>query len=163
MKGLKLIILGLALVGLFFIGGKSGSATVYAADEDTTEAATTDSGSSDQDGETLDSNDIKDVDEMSVKMDSDGKMTTSFDDQSDSTKTWNTVFKKYRVVIVGISGVLTLTFIILFLINFFKIGAASDNPTERRKVLHGLLWTGIAAAGSGSVTLICALFWNALK
>ena len=96
-------------------------------------------------------------------MDSDGKMTTSFDDQSDSTKTWNTVFKKYRVVIVGISGVLTLTFIILFLINFFKIGAASDNPPERRKVLHGLLWTGIAAAGSGSVTLICALFWNALK
>ena len=158
-KVLKFI-LAMAILGVVSVFGvKENSITVYAAG-DTTEAA---DDSSNQDGDTLESGDVKDIDDMSVKMDQNGKMTTSFDDQSDSTKTWNTVFKKYRVVVVGISGLLTLTFIILFLVNFFKIGAASDNPTERRKVLHGLLWMGIAAAGSGSVTLICALFWNALK
>lgn len=164
-KFMKLIIAAVVLMaGVFIFSGKgfisAGPSVVYAAPDDKDEK-TTESGSGT--GETVDEDKIKDINDMSVTMDSNGKMTTSFDGQSDSSKTWNTIFNKYRVAIVGIAGVLTLTFIVLFLINFFKVGAASDNPVERRKALIGVLWTGIAAAGSGSVTLICALFWNALK
>lgn len=145
MKMIRILALLIILSGFFFTG-----IPVYAAENSTeSEEETVQSGG---------------IDEMTVKMDENGKLTSSFDDQSDSTKTWNTVFKKYRTLIVGVSGVLTLTFILLFLLSFFRLGASSaDNPTEHRRCLINLLWTGIAAAGSGSVTLICALFWNALK
>lgn len=165
-KFMKLIIAAVVLMaGVFIFSGKefisAGSSVVYAAPDDKKDDKTTESGNGD--GETINEDAVKDINDMSVTMDSNGKMTTSFDGQSDSSKTWNTIFKKYRIAIVGIAGILTLTFIVLFLINFFKVGAASDNPVERRKALIGVLWTGLAAAGSGSVTLICALFWNALK
>lgn len=143
--------------------GLAGSPSVVhaAPDDKKKEGKTTES--KDKSGEGVDENAVKDINDMSVSMDSNGKMTTSFDGQSDSTRTWNTIFSKYRTTIIGISGILTLTFVVLFLFNFFKVGAEASNPVERRKALIGLLWTGLAAAGSGSVTLICALFWNALK
>ena len=166
-KFMKLIIAAVVLMaGVVIFSGKgfisAGPSVVYAAPDDKKDDKTTESGNNGE-GETIDEDAVKDLNDLSVTMDGNGKMTTSFDGQSDSTKTWNTIFKKYRIAIVGIAGVLTLTFIVLFLINFFKVGAASDNPVERRKALIGVLWTGLAAAGSGSVTLICALFWNALK
>ena len=165
MKSLKIFIATILLAGIVALAvpGRGVYATPKKPSDQQTTTESSDPKDDDQDGETLDDKDIKDIDDISVKM-KDGKLNTTFDDQSgNSTKTWNTIFKKYRIAIVGISGVLTLTFIVLFLINFFKVGAASDNPTERRKALIGVLWTGLAAAGSGSVTLICSLFWNALK
>ncbi len=167
-KVLKLLITMVFLgVGVMFGTERgyisSGPAIVKAAPGDKKKESTTEKKGNSGDGETVDEESVDDINDMNVTMSKDGTMTTSFDGKSDSSSTWNTIFKKYRIAIVGIAGVLTLTFIVLFLINFFKVGAASDNPVERRKALIGVLWTGLAAAGSGSVTLICALFWNALK
>jgi len=155
MKTLNVAFVKLMLVALLFapfiIGGStitSHAAPTTEATESSTETSTVEGGS---------------VGDINVSMDSNGNLTTTFDDASDSTTTWNTIFAKYKVIITGFSGILTLTFVILFLINIFRVGATADNPTDRRKALIGVLWTGLAAAGCGSVTMICALFWNALK
>lgn len=104
-----------------------------------------------------------DVGDLDVTMDSNGKLSTTWDEKSDSTSTWNTIFRKYKVIITGFSGLATLTFLILFILQLMKLAAAGDNPTARSKALSGILWISIALAGSGSATLICALAWNALK
>lgn len=111
-------------------------------------------------GSTVSGDDVGDLD---VTMSSDGKLSTTWDETSDSTSTWNTIFKKYKVIITGFTGIATLTFLILFILQLVKLSAAANNPTERSKALQGILWIGIALAGSGSATLLCALAWNALK
>ena len=149
---LAITVIVLAVLG---IGGERGGLiasntpiTVYAAGEGSTEASTV----SDDD-----------VGELDVTMDGDGKLKTSWDETSDSTSTWNTLFRKYKVVITGFTGIATLTFLILFIMQLVRLSAAANNPTERSKALQGILWIGIALALSGSATLICALAWNALK
>ena len=151
-KILKLCIIALAMHPLTFfpVQGK-----VYAAGDDTqasTEQTT--------EASTLSE---KDLGDLNVTMGTDGKITTSFDEKTDSTSTWNTIFQKYRVVITGISGIATLSFLAIFIILMLKLAKSADNPTERSKVLNGVLWTGIALALTGSATLMCALAWNALK
>ena len=54
-------------------------------------------------------------------------------------------------------GVATLTFVVLFIINFVKLGAAADNPNQRSEALKGLLHTGIALALLGGVTIIVGM------
>ncbi len=151
---LAMVIIGVAVMGIGTekLGIKTSNAayTVYAADGDTTE----------EDGNTVSGDDVGDLD---VTMGNDGKLTTTWDQKSDSTSTWNTIFKKYKVIITGFTGLATLTFLILFIWQLVKLSAAANNPTERSKALQGILWIGIALAGSGSATLICALAWNALK
>ena len=160
-RGFLRFILAMVIVAVAVMGvgaEKSGVKTagsvytVYAAD--TTQDSTEDAG-------TVSGDDVGDLD---VTMGSDGKLTTTWDQANgDSSKTWNTIFKKYKVVITGFTGIATLTFLILFILQLVKLSAAANNPTERSKALQGILWIGIALAGSGSATLICALAWNALK
>ncbi|MBR5180568.1 MAG: hypothetical protein IKW90_17470 [Lachnospiraceae bacterium] len=147
---LKLCILALAMLPLTFFPSQE---RVYAAGEDK---------STEQSTEATTLNE-KELGDLNVTMGSDGKLTTSFDEKTDSTSTWNTIFQKYKVIITGISGLATLTFIAIFVILMLKLAKSSDNPTERSKILNGVIWTCIALALTGSATLICALAWNALK
>lgn len=75
---------------------------------------------------------------------------------------WTKIFTEYKGVIMGVSGIATLTMVILFIINFIKLGKSADNPSERSRCLTGLLWTGIAAAGAGGVTIFVGVFSNIL-
>ncbi|ADO59552.1 hypothetical protein [Paenibacillus polymyxa] len=72
------------------------------------------------------------------------------------------IIEKYRGFIAGISGVAALTMIVIFIINFLKLGASVGNPQARSQALTGVLWSGIAAAGLGAVSLIVGLFYNAI-
>jgi hypothetical protein len=112
---------------------------------------------------TVSASDISDVN-VSVATDKNGKTSLSVSGMSgDSDKTWNTIFIKYHSVIIGLSGIAALTFLALFIINLMKVGASAGNPTARSSAIMGCLWTGIAMAGCGSVTIICSIFWNALQ
>lgn len=93
---------------------------------------------------------------------SNGKISTNLEG-GNSEKTWNKIFKKYKGVIAGLSGICLLTFVVFFIINLAKLGGSASNPVARKDALMGLLWTGISAAASGSVLVLTALFWNALK
>lgn len=116
-------------------------------------------GSTTQDSTTQDS-EIGDVD---VSMGDDGTISVTGFGDGNSESTWNKIFKKYKVVIMGISGLGTLTFIIFFAISVLKLGASAENPQARSRALMGILVTGIAAALFGATTIILGLFWNALK
>ena len=82
-------------------------------------------------------------------------------DNADSA--WNNFILKYRGFIVGVSGIGAVSMIAFFIFNFLKLGAVSTNPFERAKVLQGLIWSGLAAAGLGAVSIIVGFFYGALK
>lgn len=107
-------------------------------------------------------NEASDLNNFEIKYDSDGNISTNLDG-GNSESTWNKIFKKYKGVIAGISGLCMLTFIVFFLLNITKVAANASNPVGRKDAIVGCVWTGIAAAASGSVLIITALFWNALK
>ena len=51
----------------------------------------------------------------------------------------------------------------VFIINFMKLGTTSGNPVERSKCITALIWSGLAAAGLGSVALIVGVFYGMLQ
>ena len=76
---------------------------------------------------------------------------------------WNKIFGEYKAIIVGITGIGTLTMVALFIFNFMKLGSTAGNPQARQTCLTGLLWTGLAAAGLGGVTIFVGFASNLLK
>jgi hypothetical protein len=81
---------------------------------------------------------------------------------NDDVSSWNLMFSKVKGIIIGLTGVGALTMVVLFIIQFMKLGASAGNPQERKRALTGVLWTGIAAALLGSVTLVVGFFYNAI-
>lgn len=70
---------------------------------------------------------------------------------------------EYRRIIIGVLGCATLAMILMFILNFIKLGtAAADNPQARKKVMGSLMATGMATAGLGSVSLLVGLFYSFL-
>lgn len=81
---------------------------------------------------------------------------------ADKDKFFNTVLSEYKGIVVFISGIGTISMILFFILNFINLGKSQGNPQERQKAISGLIISGIASAGLGSVTMIVALFFNAL-
>ena len=81
---------------------------------------------------------------------------------SDDGSAWNQLFDRFKGIIVGLTGVGTLVMIVLFIIQFMKLGSSAGNPQARSQALTGVLWTGVAAALLGSVTIIVGFFYNAI-
>lgn len=86
-----------------------------------------------------------------------------------STKTNNTndafgkVIDKYKGVITFVSGIGAITMIAIFIFHFIKLGSTAANPAERSKCTTALIWSGLAAAGLGSVALIVGVFYGMLS
>lgn len=105
------------------------------------------------------------IGDVNIKVSSNGKMTVNGGgmEYKDSGSAWSAFIQKYKVFIVGISGLGAVSMIAFFIFNFLKLGATSTNPSERSKVLQGLIWSGLAAAGLGAVSIIVGFFYGALK
>ena len=105
------------------------------------------------------------VGDVNVKVEN-GKLDVSgggMEGNSTSTSVWNNLLNKYKGLIVGFSGVGAISMIAFFIFNFMKLGAVSSNPSERAKVLQGLIWSGLAAAGLGAVGLIVGFFYGVFR
>ena len=87
---------------------------------------------------------------------------SAWNQYGDQDSAWTTIFDKYKGVIMGVSGIATLTMVVLFILNFMKLGQAAGNPQARSQALTGLLWTGLAAAGAGGVTVFVGVFSSIL-
>lgn len=101
---------------------------------------------------------------VDVEMDGDGNIILEGGDvdfQGTSRSSWNTLFGRYKNIITGFSGIATLTMLAAFIFLLTKLGATSGNDKARRDCLTGILFTGLATAGLGSVTIIMAFFYNA--
>lgn len=101
------------------------------------------------------------VNQTQVVMGTDGNLDVYGMGNGDAN-TWNQIFAKYKNVIVGVSGIGAITMMALFIIQFMKLGASAGNPQARSQALTGVLWTGIAAALLGSVSIIAGFFYNAI-
>lgn len=91
--------------------------------------------------------------------DGETKMTVESDANGNA---WQTLLDKYKGFITGIAAVGAVTMVVLFIIQFLKLGASAGNPSARSQALVGVLWTGIAAAGLGAVAIITGIFYNAI-
>lgn len=78
-------------------------------------------------------------------------------------KFWTSILTKYKSVITGIAAVCSLTFLLLFILNFTKLGQSSGNPQMRSQAIMGLIVTGIALACTGGIGLFFGFFYNALN
>lgn len=101
------------------------------------------------------------VNDTQVKMNAKGQLEVYGMGTGDAN-TWNQLFAKYKNVIVGVSGIGAITMMALFIIQFMKLGASAGNPQARSQALTGVLWTGIAAALLGAVSIIAGFFYNAI-
>jgi len=87
---------------------------------------------------------------------------TNIGTSTDRFAFWGDILEKGRIFVVGISGIGALVAIGVFIMSFIKLGLSAGNPQTRTQALTGILWSGIAVAGLGSVTLIAGLFYGAL-
>ena len=95
-----------------------------------------------------------------VQINSDGSLNTGGLESSDKGKALNKILYEYRGVVTFISGIGMISMIMFFIFNLVALGNSKGNPQERQKAITGLIVSGIATAGLGSVTLITSLFYN---
>lgn len=91
-----------------------------------------------------------------------GKLKDSAKEKNSTNNTFNLIFEKYRGVIAGVSGIVAISMMLLFIIQAFRLGSSAHNASERQKATQGLIWLGIATAISGSVSLFTGLFYGML-
>lgn len=103
------------------------------------------------------------VGSIDITMDGDGLKVDGSGFSTDSKTAWDTFFKRYKKFIVGISGMATLTMVAIFIYCFIKLGASTGNEKARKEAQVGILWSGVATAGMGAVTLIVGFFYSSLK
>lgn len=101
------------------------------------------------------------LNEIEVTMGQDGLTVTGGGLENGSTSnSWNDLIKKSKNFVIGISGIVTVAMILFFIILLTKLGATADNPSERAKVVKGLIVSGLAVAGLGSVTTFVGIFYG---
>ena len=100
------------------------------------------------------------VNNFKVSMDSKGNVSVS---GTSNKNTWNQIFEKYKKVIVGVTGIATLTLLLVFIISIVNLAANGSNPQKRSMALTWILWTGIATGLLGSVTIIFGIAYNAFS
>lgn len=95
-----------------------------------------------------------------LKIENDGTVKTN---TKDTDSAFEKIIDKYKGVITFVSGIGAITMIGIFIFHFIKLGSTAANPSERSKCTTALIWSGLAAAGLGSVALIVGVFYGMLK
>ena len=78
----------------------------------------------------------------------------------DTQGAFGKIITKYKTFITFVSGLGSITMIAIFIFHFVKLGSTAANPSERAKCTTALIWSGLAAAGLGSVALIVGVFYQ---
>ena len=97
-----------------------------------------------------------------IKFDDSGA-ENAFKKSQDEVSGINKILEEYSLLINVGTGIVSLTLIGIFIINFIKLGNSKGNPQERQKAITGLIVTGVATAMAGSVTILTKLFFNFIQ
>ena len=92
----------------------------------------------------------------------DDELTTGLGNE-DRGKAFSEILTQYRSVVTFVSGIALISMVLFFIFNLIALGNSKGNPQERQKAITGLIVSGIATAGLGSVTLITTLFYNFIQ
>ena len=94
----------------------------------------------------------------------DGKVTLGGPQNiTNDTEAKATVIQKYKGIITFVSGIITVTMVAVFIIQFLKLGMMPSNPRERKEIITGLLISGVSAALLGSITLFVGVFYGMFR
>lgn len=99
------------------------------------------------------------INDEGIKFDS-NSTEKSFSKAENEVESINTLLGEYRLLITFGSGVVAITMIGIFIVNLIKLGNSRGNPQARSKAIAGLIFTGLATALAGSVTMITGLVYN---
>ena len=139
-------------------GESSSSSTSSSSSSSTSSSSSSSTSSSSSSSTSSGASNPSDVD---VQMGNNGKLDME-GLPSDRTSAWNSIFSRFKDVIVGFTGAGTLFMVVLFVMQITKLGASAGNPHARSQALKGVMWTGIATTLFGSVTVIIGFFYNAI-
>lgn len=95
-----------------------------------------------------------------IQMGTNGLDIGNLKPQEGDDSVYDKALTEFRTIVIFISGIGTVCMILFFILNFINLGKSQGNPQERQKAISGLIITGIATAGLGSVTLIASLFYG---
>lgn len=84
-------------------------------------------------------------------------------DSQTLVKPLNEFLVRYKGFIMGVLGIAFLTMIIIFMVHFSRLAATAGLPVERKKVISGIIYSAIASAVLGSLTVFFALIYSSLK
>ena len=98
-----------------------------------------------------------------IQIGNDNNISNGLQKSEAKGKLLNKILTEYRGVVVFISGIAMISMIMFFIFNFIELGNSKGNPQARQKAINGLIISGIATAGLGSVTLITQLFYNMIS
>ena len=70
-------------------------------------------------------------------------------------------FDKFKGIGVLVSGICTVIALALFVLAISRLSTSASNDMARAKALKQILWSGIALALFGGITVVVGVFWNA--
>lgn len=83
------------------------------------------------------------------------------------SKDWKTAANiflvEYKGLIVGFLGIATLTALLMFIKALTGVVVAGNSPQQKTAKMTQVLYTGLASAGLGGLTIFAGLFWNMLR
>lgn len=105
------------------------------------------------------------ISDIKIGFDEEGKFDVSGGgtEYTSDTDAWNGFLAKYKNFIVGFTGVVTATMLLLLVIGFGRLGTTAHSGSDRAKATTGLIVLAIATAGLGAVTFFFAFFLNGLR
>lgn len=104
---------------------------------------------------------VKAEDEIKIQLNNSGQVSNS--NPKKKREAVNNFFKKFKFFVVAVTGFAALFMVVIFIWLLLKLGASSGNPMERHQIIKGILLSGLATAGLGSITLLVALFFNLFR
>ena len=104
------------------------------------------------------------ADLMNVTMDGDKLNVPGAENGTQgTTNMFNIIFSRFRLIISGITGVLSLALVVIFAYKAFNLAKSSDSPQERAKSIQGLIFYFIGAACFGAASFFAGLGYNLLR
>lgn len=89
--------------------------------------------------------------------------TTSGGTTDGIVATFNALISRFRVVITGVTGILALVMVGIFIWKAFQFAQSSSNPSARAQSITGLIVFAIAAALFGSASLFVGLAYGVFR
>ena len=95
-----------------------------------------------------------------IEVDTNGQIQIGTTTTKDAAGAFNTLYDKYKIMLNGVIGLVTITLVLMFVIQCGKLGMSADNAARRSTSITALLWIGVSAGLLGAVYTFIGLFYN---
>lgn len=89
-----------------------------------------------------------------------GEAGVSANNPTDLKGAFNKLFENGEIIIAGLTGILTLSMLGVFLLKAFQLAKSGDNPKARSKAINGMIFAAIGTALLGGATILMGFAYN---